>query len=114
MKGISKQIAKIMLEGIRNEKKIGLVRACERNEILTSYYGLEEAVLTIYREGFYLEPIGCRSSLLFGAGDDDGELVEGRKPAERKLMKLYRDTGKTEEFIDLYDLTIDAISLRIG
>ena len=104
MKEINRQIARQMLKGISNDKRCVLMNACNRNAILTSFYGLENATLAVYKEGFYLRLYGVRTEFKLWCFDNDGELIEGRKPKAKKLSPLYVDFGKTDEICDLYDL----------
>lgn len=101
MNEINKWIAREMLITMPAEKKIALEKACLRNALLTSYYGLENMTLTVYVEGWMLKLDGCRSSFSVYAKDNDGVLEFTRKPAESKLNKLYSTWGKTESVIDL-------------
>ena len=95
MRQINKEIAKEMFNGMSDHKAQVLEAARRRNGILTSTFDLENVTLTIYKEGFYLEMTGCRSRFALWCFDRDGELVEGRKPAEKSLHKIYSEWGKT-------------------
>ena len=97
MKQINKEIAREMLDRLSDQKKKALDAALRRNAILTSDYGLENATLTVYKEGFYLVLEGCRSRFAVWYFDRDGELIEGRKPNENKLHKFYSEWTKTDE-----------------
>lgn len=96
MKQINKEIAREMLDRLSDQKKKVLDAALRRNAILTSDYGLENATLNVYKEGFYLVLEGCRSRFAVWYADNDGELIEGRKPQENKLHKLYSEWTKTD------------------
>lgn len=94
MKDINKALAKEMLNKMSQVKRTAYHNAVRRNLILTSSYDLEDVTMTVYKEGWYLVLEGCRSKFAIWYNDEDGELVEGRKPVERKLHKLYTDFGK--------------------
>lgn len=83
------EMAKKMIEEIPETKREVLRKALGRNAILTGCYILENGVMTVYKEGYYLELSGCRSKVSIWAADNDGEMVFGRKPVEAKLHKLY-------------------------
>lgn len=95
MKTINREIVRIMIDNMSNQKKQVLENAIKRNFILTSYAGLEWVKLTICKEGFYLEMNGCRSRFVLWCYDKDGELIEGRKPV--KMCVLYTDSGRFDE-----------------
>lgn len=102
MKKINKEMVQWILADMPQEKKQALDKACYRNLLMTSEYGLENGTLTVYKEGWYLELEGCRSRFAVWAGDNDGELVFRRKPAESKLNKLYSEWFKTWEAVDSF------------
>lgn len=79
-----------MLSEMPESKKETLRKACERNDYLTSFYGLSSnQVIHVYKEGWYLQLDGTRCSFKVWAYDNDGEFVFARKPKESKLHKLY-------------------------
>ena len=88
---VNKEIAMSMLKEMPELKKDQLKKTLNRNLQFTSAYILEQGVLTIYKEGFYLKLIGIRSSFSLWAYDEDGKFVFGRKPYETKLHKIYDD-----------------------
>ena len=104
MTEINKEIAREMLLTMPAEKKTALANACRRNALLTSYYGLDHMVLTVYVEGWLLKLDGCRSSFSVYAKDNDGVLEFTRKPAESKLNKLYGEWTSTWTVIDLEEV----------
>ena len=91
-KAVNKQIAIDMLENLSPEKKVVLEKTLDRNEALTSTYALPFGNLRIYKEGWYLTCEGTRCQFSVWYFDNDGELVEGRKPAESKLNFLYEES----------------------
>lgn len=101
MNEINKLIAREMLITMPVAKKFALEKACLRNALLTSYFGLENMTLTVYVEGWLLTLNGCRSSFSVYAKDNDGVLEFTRKPAESKLRKLYSSWDKTDNVIDI-------------
>ncbi len=105
MKQFNVELAQEIMNKLPEEKKATLAKACERNLMFTSSYGLENVTMTIYLEGFHLKFEGCRSSFSVYAKDNDGELEITRKPAESKLHKLYEDWGKTWNVVDLREIT---------
>ena len=88
---ISHNMMKWMLSDMPAEKKAIFDKACTRNMILTSTYGLGDAIITVYKEGWYLQMTGTRCSFSIWAYDNDGELIFARKPKADKLHKLYSD-----------------------
>ena len=93
---VNKSIALIMLAILPEEKRKTLSDACDRNNYLTSFYGLPEAKLEIYKEGFYLKLEGTRCNFSVYAKDNDGDLeILQRKP--RVLSYLYTDSFKMSE-----------------
>jgi hypothetical protein len=101
MTQVNRDIAREMLEKMSAEKRNALTNACRRNALLTSFWGLENATLTVYKEGWYLELDGCRAHFAIWCSDNDGELVQGRKPAEKNLNKIYSQWDKTDMIVDL-------------
>lgn len=90
---INKEIALEILNNLPNRKKEVLVKALNRNFILTSSYVLEQGTLAIYKEGFYLILDGTRVSFSVFAYDNDGKLIiADRKPNDSKLRHLYDDS----------------------
>lgn len=105
MRKVNREIAAEILHMLPESKKNALANACRRNAMFTSSYGLENMTMTVYIEGFKLTLDGCRSSFSVYAKDNDGEFEITRKPAESKLHKLYEDWDKTDNVVDLYELT---------
>ena len=98
MYNVNKEIIVEILSKLPENKKNTLKKALTRNEILTSSYVLEDAILTIYKEGFYVELDGTRTKFSVFAYDNDGELViADRKPHKTKLHKLYDEFEKIDE-----------------
>lgn len=95
MEKVNIEIVKEILETMPQTKKEQLKKALTRNFNLTSSYNLEDCILTIYKEGFYLELNGVRSSFKVFAKDDDGKLIITRKP--QNISKLYFETKKMNE-----------------
>ena len=87
----NRELAYDMLENLSDAKKEQLDKFLSRNEALTSTYGCSFGNLRIYKEGFYLILDGTRSQFSVWYYDNDGELVEGRKPIESKLNFLYEE-----------------------
>lgn len=88
----NEEIALEMLKKLPEKKRATLVKAMERNFILTSEYYLSCGHMTVYKEGFYLELEGCRCKFAVYAKDNDGELeIMERKPNESKLNKIWKD-----------------------
>ena len=94
-----------MLGSMPISKKQTLHNALNRNDILTTYYGLDYQTVTVYKEGWYIECEGCRSRFGIWVGDKDGSFEYGKKkPTESKLSKLYRyDPEITSD--DFYEIT---------
>jgi len=90
-----REIIKDVLMNMPEEKKAQLDKACEINHHLTSTWELEDVTMTAYNEGFYIEFKGTRCGFKVWVYDNDGELVVGRKPVERKLNKLWECYDKT-------------------
>lgn len=105
MNSYNREIAQEIMNMLPVEKKRVLDNACTRNMLMTSSYGLENMTITIYIEGFKLQLDGCRSSFSVFARDNDGELEITRKPAESRLHKLYEEWDKTDNVVDLYEIT---------
>lgn len=80
-----------ILHNLPNTKKEVLGKALTRNCILTSVYVLSSCTLYVYKEGFYVELEGTRAAFRIWVADNDGELVYGRKPAEKTLHHLYNE-----------------------
>ncbi len=85
----NQELAYDMLEQLSDTKKVQLDKFLSRNEALTSTYGCSFGNLRIYKEGWYLTLEGTRSQFSAWFFDNDGELVEGRKPNENKLHFIY-------------------------
>ena len=75
------------------EKCNSLSRTMYRNFCFTSDDVPEHCRLAIYKEGWYFEAEGCQCRFAVWAKDNDGEMVFGRKPAEKFLHFLWSDTG---------------------
>lgn len=91
---VNNEIAMEMVSKLTGKKLMTLHKACERNMILTSTYGMGFAEMDVYKEGFYLTITGTRCKFSVYAEDRDGELVIlDRKPNESKLHKLYTDNN---------------------
>ena len=85
---LNREFTKDILRAMPEDKKKVLVNALDRNCILTSYWGLDNQSVEVYKEGWYIKMEGCRSSFTMWVGDNDGEFVFGnRKP--RKLSYLH-------------------------
>ncbi len=91
MTNINKAIAIDILNNLSESKRTQLNKALDINLHLTSTRTLEFAAIRIYKEGFYLKLKGARSCLNIWVFDNDGTLVEGRKPKESKLNFLYEE-----------------------
>ena len=96
----NEELIKDMLAQMPESKKELLKKACHRNCLLTSSYSLENLTLTVYKEGWYIEMEGCRVNFKLWAGDNDGEFVFGRKPAESRLNRLYSTFTKADNVVD--------------
>lgn len=104
--GINKSIAIDILRKLPEDKRKVLLKACSRNNYLTAFYGLPEAKMEIYKEGFYLKLSGTRTKFSIYARDNDGILEpQKRKPKESELHKLYSDS------FDLYESDYRALEL---
>ena len=91
MKKYNREIVAEMLEQMPEEKKIVLGKALYRNFLLTSAKVMSSCTLTVYKEGWLVRLDGTRCSFTVFAKDNDGEYVFMRKPAEKKLHKLYEE-----------------------
>ena len=90
MRNIGKEITMEMLSKLNGSKKDALIKALERNNSLTSTYGLSSCDMVIYKEGWYITLTGTRCSFSLFAYDRDGEIeIANRKPNESKLNKIY-------------------------
>ena len=105
MKSYNRDIAADIMNKLPEGKLNALRNACTRNAILTGYYGLDSMTLTVYIEGFRIELNGVRSSFSVYAKDNDGEFEIVRKPAEDKLHKLYDTWDRTDNVVNLAELT---------
>lgn len=106
MENINKSIAMDILSALPECKRRTLSKACDRNSYLTSFYGLPDAKMEIYKEGFYLKLSGTRSQFSVYARDNDGILEpQQRKPKETELHKLYSDS------FNLYESDYRALNL---
>ena len=85
----NQELAYDMLENLSDAKRIQLDKFLTRNQMLTSSYRCSFGNLRIYKEGWYLTLDGTRSQFSVWYFDNDGELIEGRKPNENKLNFLY-------------------------
>lgn len=95
---VAKETIKMMFQAMPEEKKEQFRKACSRNMILTSWYGLEHWMLRVYKEGFLVTAEGCRCKFSAWAFDHDGELVFGRKPSEDKLHELWGTSLRMDDF----------------
>ena len=64
------------IEGMSDKKKQTLRNALRHNNSITSAEVLENCDVTVYKEGYYFEFEGIRSSFSVYFQDNDGELVE--------------------------------------
>lgn len=99
------------IEGMSDKKKQTLRNALRHNNSITSAEVLENCDVTVYKEGYYFEFEGIRSSFSVYFKDNDGELVEMRKPHESKLNIIYKARIKFWEsdfisFIRNYDASV--------
>lgn len=86
----NKEFAKELINGMPIKKKTVLANALYRNMYLTSFYGMNRQSVRVYKEGWYIEFEGTRSSFAAWVKDDDGTFVYGmKKPSEDKLSYLY-------------------------
>lgn len=85
----NQELAWDMLHSLSENKRAQLDKFLSRNEALTSTYGCSFGNLRIYKEGFYLTLDGTRSQFSVWFYDNDGNLIEDRKPNENKLSFLY-------------------------
>lgn len=107
MENINKSIAMDILSVLPEGKRKTLLNACIRNNYLAAFYGLPEAKMEIYKEGFYLKLSGTRSQFAIYARDNDGILEpQQRKPKESELHKLYTDS------FNLYESDYRALKLE--
>lgn len=104
---VNYSIAMDILENLSDAKKVQLDNMLSRNAALTSSYSCSSGDLRIYKEGFYLTLEATRSSFSVWVYDDDGELIEGRKPSESKLHFLYNQDLTFNQMgeTDWYNLT---------
>ena len=86
---LNHDLAMRILHEMPKEKKQSLSKALDRNQILTSTRSLSDGLITIYKEGWYLQLKGTRSQFSIYAQDNDGEFIFKRKPSETTLHKLY-------------------------
>ena len=91
-KQVNKELAIDMLKSLSDSKRAALSKALDRTSALTSTYAFPFGTLRIYKEGWYLTCEGTRSDFSVWFADNDGELVEGRKPSESKLSFLYEES----------------------
>lgn len=92
MKRINYEIAARMLNEMPKEKKDQLIKALDRNLLLTSVRTMSSGKMHVYKEGFYLELFGTRCRFAVWAKDDDGTFIyERRKPNGNRLHKLYEE-----------------------
>ena len=103
---VQKPIIEMIMRSLPDSKKKSLYDATNRNCILTSEYLLRNGTITTYKEGWYLEMVGCRSRFAVFAFDRDGEIEIGRKPIDRKLHKLWA--------IDFDNTSLDAYPVDGG
>ena len=89
VRSINHEIATQIMLQLPDEKKATLEKAINRNFWLTSAAVLENGTIKVYKEGWYIQLFGCRSSFSVFAYDRDGEFEIARKPKENKLNFLY-------------------------
>lgn len=89
---INQEIASSILHEMPLQKKQSLKNALDRNESLTSARVLSIGDITVYKEGWYLQLYGTRCQFSVYAEDNDGTLIFKRKPKEKCLDKLYKQT----------------------
>ena len=89
---VNYQLALDILNNLSESKKVQLDKMLSRNAALTSSYCCSFGTLRVYKEGFYLTLEATRSQFSVWVYDEDGELVEGRKPNESKLNFLYEQS----------------------
>jgi len=89
---VNKEIAIDILQSLTPNQKVQLEKVLDRNEALTSTFGLPFGTLRVYKEGWYLTCEGTRCQFSAWCSDNDGTLVPGRKPNERTLNFLYEDS----------------------
>lgn len=94
---VNRELVMDIIKGLPDTRKRVLGDALYRNFILTSAWVLSGCTLSVYKEGFYVELGGTRSAFRVWVSDNDGELVYGRKPAEKTLHKLYEEWGQMSE-----------------
>lgn len=92
------------LKAMPENKKRALHNACDRNDVLTSYFGLSNQTIHVYKEGWYVELYGTRCAFKAWAYDNDGDFVFSRKPKENKLHKLYSLSFYGLYKIEMYDI----------
>ena len=86
---VAEMTMEMIVEAMPDSKKNALKNACQRNNILTTYYGLGFSELSIYKEGYYWKAEGTRSNFAVFVKDDDGKLSVIRKPKDSKLSYLW-------------------------
>ena len=100
MKQINREMIRMIMNEMPEQKKQQYKNACVRNGLLTSSYNLPWASIRVYKEGWYVEFEGTRSRFAVFAKDNDGEIEIIRKPNENKLHFIYADGGQNELYFD--------------
>ena len=98
---INAEIVADILSAAPKSKIEQVKRACYRNYLLTSTYGLDDVTLFVYTEGYLVEFRGTRCAVSIFAADHDGSLVIGRKPNEKTMHPLYATVEKLDYLSDL-------------
>lgn len=93
-KNVNKEIVMEILSKLPQNKKLALKKSLERNLYLTSSYILNDCVMTVYKQGWYVALNGTRCSFSVFAYDNDGDyIIASKKPHEKQLDKLYTDNS---------------------
>ena len=90
-----------MMKKMPIEMKRRLSKTIYRNACFTSDTHLSFPRMKVYKEGWYIEADGCQCHFAMWVGDNDGEFVYGRKPAEKKLHFLYECPLRDEQGIEI-------------
>lgn len=98
---VNYELAKEMLDNMPTEMRRRLSKTLYRNSCFTSSMHLPRPSMRVYKEGWYIEAEGCQCHFAMWVGDNDGEYVYGRKPAEKKLHFLYECRLRDEHGIEL-------------
>lgn len=95
MERFNEEFVVLVLSSMPEDKKRILRNALERNEVLTSARTLETGVVTVYREGWYIELDGTRcgfkvfildNDIYDDVGDTPFKVI--RKPRAEKLHPI--------------------------